>query len=147
MKLDSVIFCEDIRNEMFNKKTLVGLYSDRIVIRTNSPEKITMPFPIRLACFCRFLTEQDDPYVDTFEFSFLLPDKTGPVAKGPIKINPNHRYFTIAITGEGLPVQIGNLGYKIILKHGDEIIKEFTQEDALLVQFGPIEQSSPPPNA
>jgi hypothetical protein len=137
MNLETVIFCEDIRHEINNKKTLVGIYADRIVLRTDSPEKIQFPIVIRLCCFCRFENEKNDPPVDSFDFSYVIPGQTIPALTGNLNRDAQHRYFTITVMGEGLPVNLGNIGYKISIKAGDKVVKEFMKEDALLIQMGP----------
>ena len=114
MKLDSVIFCEDIRNEINNKHTLVGIYTDRIILQADKPvEAVKFPALSRLSCYFRFLKEDSDSSVDTFEIKFMLPVPCVelPVVSGALKINLDYKYFTITIVGESIPVQPGNIGY------------------------------------
>jgi hypothetical protein len=134
MKLETVIFCEDIRHEINNKHSLIGMYNDRIVIKPGKEVK-SFNFPVftRLSCFCRFISEPEDSKVDEFEFSYLMPKMEPIVVSGPMKVNMGHKYFTLTIAGEGLPLQLGDIGYRIVLKSKNEIVKEITEKKALTV--------------
>ena len=141
MKLDSVIFCEDIRNEINNKHTLVGIYTDRIILQADKPvEAVKFPALSRLSCYFRFLKEDSDSSVDTFEIKFMLPvpGVELPVVSGALKINLDYKYFTITIVGESIPVQPGNIGYRLTLKSGDTVVREFLDEKALAVIYQDI---------
>ncbi|HEY8270489.1 MAG TPA: hypothetical protein VIG33_06335, partial [Pseudobdellovibrionaceae bacterium] len=95
----------------------------------------------RLCCFCRFENEKNDPPVDSFEFKYIIPGQELPVLQGKLNREPEHRYFSITIMGDGIPLNLGSLGYEISLKVGEQIIKKFTKDDALLIQIGSKEET------
>jgi hypothetical protein len=54
MKFLDAIFCDDIRQELNNKLSLMGLYNDRMVLNINNENEITWPQPINLSALLRF---------------------------------------------------------------------------------------------
>lgn len=60
MKLVDFIVCDDIRDELHNKVTLVGIYNDRININTADRTKLMLPaFMPCLAVYCRIDLEDE----------------------------------------------------------------------------------------
>jgi hypothetical protein len=135
MQIDTVIFCEDIRNEQNNKKSLMGLYNDKILIRADKPENITMPIPARLCCFLRLICDESENIFDEFEFTYVLPTGDTLPVKGSLKSNKNSRNVVITIMAEGLPIQPGKIGFKLAVKAAGNIIYEFKNDSALVVQI------------
>ena len=71
MKLIDFIVCDDIRHEVGGKQTLVGVYSDRIVFQTNTPEA-KWPVSKSLGIVLRFKVDKSDPPFDGFDITLDL---------------------------------------------------------------------------
>lgn len=71
MKMVDFIVCDDIRQEVLNKVTLVGIYTDKIIL----PPNTKYPAKLRLSFFSKFLHEKSDPRLDSFRVVFYNNDK------------------------------------------------------------------------
>ena len=69
MKIIDFIVCDDIRQEIGNKLTIVGIYNDRIKIEAKDPGAIKFPIPFRLGVFTRILVESTDECSDELSFN------------------------------------------------------------------------------
>lgn len=69
MKISNVIFCDDVRQEVANKFTLVGCYNDKL--RITPKGEIKWPFKIRLGMYFRLLREANDIQVHKFKIEVL----------------------------------------------------------------------------
>lgn len=112
MKLIDALFCDDIRHETNNKVSLMGLYNDRIILRTNNETK--WPLLINLSAFLRFSLEESEKRPIQFIFEYLLNEKKLITIKGNINFDKNaQEIFTLALTGNGIPLEPGNLQFSI----------------------------------
>ena len=103
MKLTDFIICDDIRHEEQNKKTIVGIYNDKIIFSSKSPQGIKWPVQFPLAVFFRILFESKDEEFSEIRISFN-PDiikqtiilKVGTVDLGaPLTVASNKMNFLI----------------------------------------------------
>ncbi len=69
MKVIDFIFCDDVRREIGNKITLVGVYNEKLTI-TPQEKSIEWPLNFNLGVYARFLIEPTDPEFDSFQFTF-----------------------------------------------------------------------------
>lgn len=60
MILDSFIVCDDIRAELGNKVSLMGLFVDQIVFLKGRDQPSTWPKALKLAFYLRFIREERD---------------------------------------------------------------------------------------
>lgn len=134
MKIRDYIFCDDIRNELNNKMSLMGIYQDRILFRVSKDKNLTFPIPIRLASFVRLDLEVSDVMPDKFKFELLLNGKSLVELEGGLKIDGVQRMIYVSIVGEGVPLEPGDLGLKIsMFKGADEIFNQ-NIEKAISIQ-------------
>lgn len=80
MKIQSFIVCDDIRQEMARKHTLVGVYDDEINFRVTPDKKGTWPKYLDLNFFMRLKLETDKPKF--FNFKVRLGDNVIDIVKG-----------------------------------------------------------------
>jgi hypothetical protein len=66
-KFRNVIVCEDIRDEMNGKKSLMGVYSGDVIVPT-------MPAVVRFAVYTEYETDADDGNQLDFDFRLLQDD-------------------------------------------------------------------------
>ena len=64
MRVLDVIVCDEVRREMGNKLSLMGVYGDEMRLET-TPDG---PFALRLAVFVRAMLEAGDPFPDRMDF-------------------------------------------------------------------------------
>lgn len=120
MKLIDTLFCDDIRFEVNNKSSLMGLYNDRIKFNLGNAE-VKWPLPIKLCLLLRFELESTDPYPDTFEFEYLLNGKNIFKINGKIQADESQAYINFVLTVEGLPLELGHLGFSIKLYANNDL--------------------------
>jgi hypothetical protein len=141
MKLRDYIFCDDIRQEQNNKVSLMGLYNDRINYRILSASNVDLklPMPMRLATFLRIEFEKEDQRPDSFNFTLFLNEKVLADVSGPLKMDKEQAIANISVNGEGLPLESGEIGFRLRLKKGTEDI--FNKEVKLALQIQIEKQS------
>lgn len=65
MKLLDLIICDDIRQEVGGKQSLIGVYSDLII--NFIPGQVVWPVNFKLGIFIRIKLEENDLRPDAFE--------------------------------------------------------------------------------
>ncbi|OGJ90694.1 MAG: hypothetical protein A2487_18020 [Candidatus Raymondbacteria bacterium RifOxyC12_full_50_8] len=86
MKLLDFIICDDVRQEVGDKFTLVGMYSDVIQMHLKGVKEIKWPVAMHLAMFTRFLYEKTDEKPDSFRIEFILEGKPLSYVEGNINL-------------------------------------------------------------
>jgi len=101
MELDALLICDDIRQEVGGKQSLMGLYNDAIIFEANPEGLPVWPKLMKLSFFIRLSFNVDDEIQQgtTFSFSFRRGDETVEIARGPFVIQgPAHpRYASLSI--------------------------------------------------
>lgn len=134
MKFLDAIFCDDIRQEINNKLSLMGLYNDRMVLNVNKQVEVTWPQPINLSTLLRFSFEKDEEQPDCFEFEYLLNKKSIIKINGELNNNTNDKnQFQLIINGTGIPLEPGELGFSISLYIRENILLCEKKETALTI--------------
>jgi hypothetical protein len=134
LRLHNVIFCDDIRNEINNKLSLIGMYDDRIIFRSHDAKKIKWPIPQPLAILLRFNLKAEDEHPDRFIFEYILNEKSIAKINGTInKIEKLHASFNLSLRGQGIPLAPGNLGFRIELFNGEKLLLSEDNEQALKI--------------
>lgn len=135
MKVDLVLFCEDIRHEQNNKFSLMGVYTDRIIVKAKDPSIIKWPIPIRLACYIRVQSETADLVPDSFEFEYLINGKSfNHTVKGPFKVIPDQPLSTVRIVGEGVPIEKGTIGIRLKILSGQTMMLNYENQQGLIIE-------------
>ena len=96
MKLDTLLICDDIRQEVGGKQSLMGLYNDAIIFEA-SPEGLpAWPKLMKLGFFIRLSFTEDDKIQEgtAFSFSFRRGDEAVEIARGLFAVQgPAHSRF------------------------------------------------------
>ena len=82
MKIHNFLVCDDIRNEIGNKHSLMGVYDDRIIFNVAPDKKDTWPKQMRLGFFTKIGLEDVEP--NTFVFKIKYNDREQIVGEGEI---------------------------------------------------------------
>lgn len=135
MKLLDAIFCDDIRQELNNKLSLMGLYNDRMVLNINKETEIIWPQPINLSALLRFSFEEKER-PSSFEFEYLLNKRNIININGKLNINSSDKsQFQLILNGIGIPLEPGNLGFSIKLYSQKKLLLSEKNEAALIISI------------
>jgi len=95
MKIDNILFCDDIRKEISNKFTLVGCYNDRILL--NAKAEIKWPIGVKMGIYLRILREQGDPVVNKFKLELYDSQEALFTAEGELLNGEHNRPLILAL--------------------------------------------------
>ncbi len=132
MKFLDANFCDDIRQEINNKISLMGLYNDRIVLHIKNQNEISWPQPINLSALLRFSIKKYEERPDRFEFEYFLNKKNIVKIAGELHINTIDR-FQLIINGTGIPLERGNLGFLINLYARKNLLLSEKKEKTMII--------------
>ncbi len=104
MKVLDFIICDDVRQEIGNKFTLVGIYDSDIKVQTKAPETLKWPLPMSLALYGRLQPEAREPGFDAFEIRILHEGKELAEIKGTVKMTPTDKTIPIHIRMPNFPL-------------------------------------------
>lgn len=123
MEVINAVICDDIRQEIGNKFSLMGIYVDRFIIETKTPESLKWPLNIKLGIFVSFKSEKETDFPKEFEFQVF--DNGAPTnikIGGSIVSQPGELRGQLIINIERLSINKGSFGYKVtFLKDGKEL--------------------------
>jgi|GEM_PF-2865063 len=133
MKIIDAIFCEDIRFELNNKLSLMGLYGDQIIFQAGGSITTETQWPIAttLALLLRFKMEKNEKHPDQFKFEYLFENSPLINISGQINMDKNQSTISIALLTPQLPVRPGNLGFSIQLFEGVKPVFSFENKTAI----------------
>lgn len=122
MNFIDVIFCDDIRQEINNKISLIGVYSDQLVLNINGAVDIIWPQPINLSALFRFSMDKNEIRPDHFALEYILNKKTILQANGEIMNLNDKTQFHLIVNAMAIPFEPGYLGIKIKLLADGKIL-------------------------
>ena len=131
MKLREYIFCDDIRTEIGNKVSLMGIFNERIII--NAPSNIKWPLPMRLGIYVRISFDEGEERPDEFTFVLKLKGDTIVEVKG-VMPSINESTSNLAIRGDGVPVEPGDIGFELTLLKNNKQVFQKEIRNAIVVQ-------------
>lgn len=113
MQLVDILVCDDIRLEINNKVSLMGLYNDRLIFSGSPPEN-KEPVMTKLSVLFRFKFDDEEKTPNKFEFEYFHNDKSLGKLNGVFQ---SAAQFSMAnlIINIGVPLQPGDLGFSIKL--------------------------------
>lgn len=141
MKLLDILFCDDIRRELYNKFSLMGLYNDRLILNVNKQAKVAWPQPLNLCALLifSFSTEDRKKQANRFEFEYLLNNESKLKMSNELNIVINEGFqFQIAIGSMSIPIMPGDLGFSIKLYKDKELIFSEKNEKKLTISVREI---------
>ena len=135
MKIIDFIICEDIRREIGNKETLIGVFPNYMIALSKGSD-FKKPLNIKLAFMFRFLFEDKDPIPDFFKIEFIANGETCfKIKDQPISIAPTIKLFNILVNAPNFPVKsYGEIEIKIIFKKQNKIIKTLKPDFNINIQ-------------
>ena len=131
MKLLYNLFCDDIRQEVSGKVTLVGVYNDRMVFNP-PPNSKDVPWPItlKLGVYAKIFFDSEDKDIDSFELELFLDNKTRlQKIDGNIVKTAARQFLNIVSVNPVLQIpSAGEINLKITFKKNAEKVLEVSPE-------------------
>lgn len=117
MRISDFIICDDVRQEQFNKISLMGLYNDRIAITVVDKKSVKWPFVIGLGLYVRIDSDAGKvPNDFNFKIAFLMNDKELGGLEGTGKAS-NPSVAVIPAKVPQFPItEVGNLKFILSIK-------------------------------
>ena len=134
MKLIDAIFCDDIRKELNNKLSLMGFYSDKMILNIDRENKLNgLNQSIYLYC-CDYRSMKMTNNQILLVFQYFLNKKNILKINNPINIGDNNKsLFQLILNGASIPLEPGNLGFSIKLFYQQEILLSEKNDTALII--------------
>lgn len=128
MKVESFLLCDDIRNEIGGKQSLMGVYGENIQFETSTSALKQWPKTLRVGIFIRLLLEGNEKEFSDINFKIhteLNENKTQ-IGEGRIDLSANPKKphkLTIGIIQDPLLIEnTGDLTFEInCFSNGKEI--------------------------
>jgi len=132
MKLLDIIVCDDIRQEVDGKQSLIGVYNDLQFIFPSN--QAPWPISLKIGVFVRFKLDQKESIPDFFEINFFQNGNLISNFNGNLKIPENTINFNLVLVNNAfiLPGP-GQITFEIIFKNSGNIINKLIPEYSLNV--------------
>ena len=122
MKIIDFLVAEDIRNEVGNKHSVMGLFTDSIAIGV--PAAVKWPIAFRLAMMVRLECEPGDPKEFTFCFRILWgAEELARFDGGGAQGGDESSILTLPLVAPAVPLKgPGAFSFHIEIKAGDRVL-------------------------
>ncbi len=134
MKLLDFLVCDDIRQEIGQKTTLVGIYRDLVI---SFVKEAKWPFVIRLCFYLRFKRAEMDSMPDGFIVDFLLNENKFHTLDGTLGISPDAEvdYFDLMLVNNAFLIPgDGKITFLVKFLKNEHVIQEIEPEYILNVR-------------
>ena len=146
MKLIDFIVCDDIRQEISGKVTLVGVYEDRIMVNAPSREAIRWPVKLKLGFFLRLLNDGSAPDMDSFDLQVTSNKKIICRLSGPLKVKKQRGLMNLFFVNSAVKFPSeGVLNVALIFKKGPDVVYEIRPDLSIKVAVAVAKTAPPPP--
>jgi len=107
MQVKDVIVCDDIRTEISNKFTLVGIYFDKIRVNSTDGGQIKLPLNMKSALMIRLTLLESDIFPQDFAIRYHINNETIARIEGNVTVEPNNKSLNLPIM---VPIQVKSFG-------------------------------------
>ncbi len=128
MRLVHFIVCDDIRQEVTNKHTLVGVYDDLVIHRPRGVDP-KVPFLLKLAFFARLARDASETALpDAFHLVGTSGGRELFRAQGRLSVPPEAGGLNVAVVASPLPIpqDTAKLEFAIVLKARERDLQTLT---------------------
>lgn len=134
MKVIDLMMGEDIRHEVGNKYSLMGIWADSVTL--NGPGgKVQWPVPLKVATFARVLLTEGEPLPDLCQLKITFDNKPVADVEARLTVNPGAKLISFPFPTMNLNIPAaGTLGCKVILKAGPKTLLEHDNPCPILVK-------------
>lgn len=139
MKLINFLVCDDIRVEIGNKHSIIGLYDDAINFSVPVEKKDSWPKTMKLGIFVRaqFDDEKELETIKSFQLEATLTGHKNTIAKGALNLNEKRKAKGINLAAVFEPFAFENSGdmeLKLILfNEKNEIVATLERPEKLSI--------------
>jgi hypothetical protein len=133
MKLIDFILCDDIRMEMGNKSSLMGVYDATIEFFVTPDKKNTWPKKMRIGIYARLKAEGQKLDISRFELKSIFNGKESLIQKGLFNPPPDYKNINMAIIHNAFVFENeGTMKFVIYLYNDKEEIVDTIYPDYFL---------------
>lgn len=133
MKLLDLIVCDDIRQEVGGKQSLIGVYSDLII--NFMPGQMIWPLNFKLGIFIRLKLDDNDIKPDAFEIDCFYLGKIIKNFNGNLNFPENTKNFNLIMVDNAFMIQgVGHITFAIKFKKNNEVYNTIIPEYILEVK-------------
>jgi hypothetical protein len=86
MEIKLFLICDDIRNELGNKMSILGIYDESIEFSIIPEVQNQWPKGMKLACFAKFSVDENDRNIKSFKFMSIQNNEKNIIAQGILQI-------------------------------------------------------------
>lgn len=123
MKITDFIICEDIRHEIGQKISLMGMLNDNLTYTGQG--KDAWPKSINLATFIRIAIKQGEAFPNNFNLTVILNDNILANITGDLSVPEKTQTLNVPVMMHGMPlISTGPLKFKIKFKKGKKVLIE-----------------------
>ncbi|MES2217176.1 MAG: hypothetical protein V4501_02060 [Pseudomonadota bacterium] len=134
MKFIDVLFCDDIRLELNNKVSIMGLYNDRIVFRSSDKSKLEWPIKMDLSMLVRFSLRKNDKHPINFIFECFSNENSIVKIDGTTDLATCvGSVFSLVLKTKNINLELGDLGYLFKIYDKDNEYLSKVNKNALTV--------------
>ena len=138
MNLIDFIVCDDVRQEIGGKPSLMGVYNNLVLSLPPGTESFTWPFPLKLAFVIRCQIEAEEARPDFFRVEFIQNGRTFTHVEGGTSIPENITMFSLFVVHNAFPIAgLGPIHFRVIFRRGEEPIQELEPPYFLNVELAP----------
>lgn len=144
----TTIFCDDIREEVSGKSTLVGVYKGVMLLHTRE-----LPVTLPKLCFFIIYPEPPDPSYDKLELKIFAPGEKEPVCTADVAMNKARLAVPLPMPEIGGDPNFHQLSLAIILspfkisEFGRINVRAYRDEEELKLGSLLVEPLAVPPEA
>ena len=128
MKIIDFIACEDIRTEIHEKHTLVGVLPTDVNITFPKDGNVKWPVMFKISLFVRLKIEREDIRPDYFEIDFVYNNSSISKLKGDFKMPDTIEYVNIAVSNVFTIPMDGILAFKLSLYSNKQNVLDYIPE-------------------
>jgi hypothetical protein len=134
MKLLDFVISEDIRFEVGNKVSLMGVLNDQIILTPQSPDGFKWPIATKAGFFAKFQFSKDDMIIDGIELKLLHNEKElGNLSVTAKLQDPNFPVLLPLIANPILLPGPGVMSFRFLMRKGSQVIKEIDTERTIKI--------------
>lgn len=141
MKLLDFIVCDDIRHEIGNKPSIMGVY-DNIIFSPPPEGDLEWPITLRLGFFIRFLKEPGDVQPEAFRVEFIRDGSVFSKVEGIIKAASDSGFSIVLVNSAFQLIGVGPISFKIVFSKKGKVINQFEPDYRLHVEVAKESQKT-----
>jgi len=134
MKVLAFIISDDIRQEVGNKFSLMGIFNQSIELSIPGQAPNTGGVALRLGIMLRARLEENDPQPDSFSLELLFNQTSLARIVGQLTLEHREAPFNLLLTAPVVPIHgSGLLDFRLQVNAGEELIFDGPPGDSITV--------------